>query len=123
MIGLDPRHAEVLRGYGILLAMGGRNRLSESALKSSLLADPHEVETMVAYGWLLYRRWRIKEAETLYLRALNSDEGNHKALSLLALLHHDKDQPSVSEVQCCAPPDRLLLYASVQSNCTLDVLY
>ena len=72
---------------------------------------------------VLRRRGRINEAENLYLRALSSDESNHKALSLLALLHHDKAQPSVSEVQCCAPPDRLLLYASVQSNCTLDVLY
>ena len=107
VIGLDPRHAEALRGYGILLAMRGRDSLSESALKSSLLADPHAVETMVAYGWLLHRRGRIDEAENLYLRALSRDEGNHKALSLLALLHHDMAPPAWSEVQCCAPPSQM----------------
>ena len=68
------------------------------------MADPHAVETMVANGWLLHRRWRINEAENLYLRAISSDESNHKVLSLLALLHHDRAQPSVSEVQCCARP-------------------
>ena len=48
VIGLDPRHAKVLRGYGILLAMGGRNSLKiGSASRRSRAAS-----------WPTRTRWR-----------------------------------------------------------------
>jgi serine/threonine protein kinase len=98
IISLEPRHADALRSYGILLAGRGQDRLSEAALKNSLKADLHNVETLVAYGWLLHKVGRIEEAEDHYLRALSRDEQNHKATSLLALLHQDRSPPPWPEV-------------------------
>ena len=98
IIGLEPRHADALRSYGLLLASRGQDVGSEFAFKNSLKADPRGVETLVAYGWFLHKQGRIDEAENLYLQALSRDENNHRALSLLALLHQDSSPPAWSEV-------------------------
>ncbi len=105
VIYLDQRHADALRSFGILLINKGLNFEGESILKRSLAADPHSVETMMTYGWLLHKEGRIEEAENLYLKALSHDEENSKVLSLISLLHMDKDPPPWRDMNGCAVED------------------